>query len=169
MDQSLRLSRVKHNFRRYKFRLVPRNFFFFSNYGQLEVDHFRFDWINVFSLFIFQLLRRPEYFGKFGKIQKIIINPSTNYAGPQVSSDVWVSVLTFITNFCPRLRRMDVAQIFQGLSYKVRSTTSPFFFAFGLLNLVLGIYTIIYQQLVAMLRGRIGFVQRGTYIWNTWT
>ncbi|XP_057297826.1 uncharacterized protein LOC130628825 [Hydractinia symbiolongicarpus] len=29
------------------------------------------------------VLRRPEYFGKYGKIVKIVINPNTNYAGPQ--------------------------------------------------------------------------------------
>lgn len=33
---------------------------------------------------MFQVLRRPEYFGKYGKIVKIVINPNTNYAGPQV-------------------------------------------------------------------------------------
>ena len=32
-----------------------------------------------------QLLKRPEYFSKFGKIHKIVVNNSTNYAGPQVS------------------------------------------------------------------------------------
>ncbi|XP_031574933.1 uncharacterized protein LOC116308611 isoform X2 [Actinia tenebrosa] len=30
-----------------------------------------------------ELLKRNEYFGKFGKIHKIVINNSTNYAGPQ--------------------------------------------------------------------------------------
>ncbi|XP_032238622.1 arginine-glutamic acid dipeptide repeats protein isoform X2 [Nematostella vectensis] len=30
-----------------------------------------------------ELLKKPEYFGKFGKIHKIVINNSTNYAGPQ--------------------------------------------------------------------------------------
>ena len=34
--------------------------------------------------FCSQLLRKPEYFGKYGKIIKVIVNPSTNYAGPQV-------------------------------------------------------------------------------------
>eukprot|EP00794_Sanderia_malayensis_P016560 gene16560-18237_t len=30
-----------------------------------------------------ELLRKPDYFGKYGKILKVIVNPSTNYAGPQ--------------------------------------------------------------------------------------
>lgn len=30
-----------------------------------------------------ELLKRPEYFSKFGKIHKIVVNNSTNYAGPQ--------------------------------------------------------------------------------------
>eukprot|EP00795_Rhopilema_esculentum_P012807 gene12807-3546_t len=30
-----------------------------------------------------ELLKKHEYFGKYGKIMKVIINPSTNYAGPQ--------------------------------------------------------------------------------------
>ena len=40
-----------------------------------------------FFVFSFQLLKRPEYFSKFGKIHKIVVNNSTNYAGPQVSSE----------------------------------------------------------------------------------
>lgn len=32
-----------------------------------------------------QVLKRPEYFGKFGKIHKVVINNSTSYAGSQVS------------------------------------------------------------------------------------
>lgn len=35
-------------------------------------------------MFLQQLLKKHEYFGKYGKILKVIINPSTNYAGPQV-------------------------------------------------------------------------------------
>lgn len=31
------------------------------------------------------MLKRHEYFGKYGKIVKIVINPNTNYAGPQVT------------------------------------------------------------------------------------
>lgn len=33
-----------------------------------------------------QVLKRPEYFGKFGKIHKVVINNSTSYAGSQVIS-----------------------------------------------------------------------------------
>ncbi|XP_030879223.1 CCR4-NOT transcription complex subunit 4-like, partial [Leptonychotes weddellii] len=29
------------------------------------------------------VLKRPEYFGKFGKIHKVVINNSTSYAGSQ--------------------------------------------------------------------------------------
>lgn len=31
-----------------------------------------------------EVLRRYEYFGKFGKIHKVVINQSTSYAGSQV-------------------------------------------------------------------------------------
>lgn len=30
-----------------------------------------------------EVLKRHEYFGKFGKIHKVVINQSTTYAGPQ--------------------------------------------------------------------------------------
>lgn len=33
----------------------------------------------------FQTLKKPDYFGKFGKIHKVVINHSTSYAGSQVS------------------------------------------------------------------------------------
>lgn len=36
-----------------------------------------------------QVLKRPEYFGRFGKIHKVVINNSTSYAGSQVSC--WVT------------------------------------------------------------------------------
>ena len=42
-----------------------------------------FSLINVF-VSLQKLLKRPEYFSKFGKIHKIVVNSSTNYAGPQV-------------------------------------------------------------------------------------
>lgn len=32
----------------------------------------------------FQILKKHEYFGKYGKIHKVVINPSTTYAGVQV-------------------------------------------------------------------------------------
>jgi hypothetical protein len=31
-----------------------------------------------------EVLRKHEYFGKFGKILKVVINPSPSYAGTQV-------------------------------------------------------------------------------------
>lgn len=40
--------------------------------------------ILTFCIFI-QVLKRPEYFGRFGKIHKVVINNSTSYAGSQVS------------------------------------------------------------------------------------
>ena len=33
-----------------------------------------------------EVLRKNEYFGKFGKIHKVVINHSTSYAGAQVSN-----------------------------------------------------------------------------------
>ena len=51
-----------------------------------------------------------------------------------------------------------MAQIWQGLSYKIHSTTLPKFFTFGPFILVSGISVIIHQQLVAMLRGHVRFV-----------
>lgn len=33
------------------------------------------------------ILKKHEYFGKFGKIQKVVINQSTSYAGALVSDD----------------------------------------------------------------------------------
>lgn len=32
-----------------------------------------------------QILKKHEYFGKYGKIHKVVINPSTTYAGVQVN------------------------------------------------------------------------------------
>ena len=57
--------------------------------------------------------------------------------------------------------RMDVAQILQGPSYKACSTTSPKFFAFGQSVLDFEISAIIHQQLFAMLRGHVRFVDKG--------
>jgi len=33
-----------------------------------------------------EILRRHEYFGKFGKIHKVVINQSTSYVGSQVTN-----------------------------------------------------------------------------------
>lgn len=37
-----------------------------------------------------QVLKRPEYFGRFGKIHKVVINNSTSYAGSQVRG--WIKL-----------------------------------------------------------------------------
>ena len=66
-----------------------------------------------------------------------------------------------ISNFWPLSyikSRMSVAQISQGLSYKICSTTSPKLFPFGSFVLVFEISAIIHQQLVAMLREHVRFV-----------
>lgn len=36
------------------------------------------------TLWLLQILKKHEYFGKYGKIHKVVINPSTTYAGVQV-------------------------------------------------------------------------------------
>ena len=41
-----------------------------------------------------EILKKPDYFGKFGKIHKVVINHSTQYAGSQMQvsfsfSSVW--------------------------------------------------------------------------------
>ena len=38
--------------------------------------------------FFSQMLKRQEYFGKYGKIMKVVINNNTAYAGTQVSSPI---------------------------------------------------------------------------------
>lgn len=43
------------------------------------------------------VLKKHEYFGKFGKIQKVVINQSTSYAGPLVSNFYFL-YLCFFTN-----------------------------------------------------------------------
>lgn len=37
-----------------------------------------------------EVLKKHEYFGKFGKIHKVVINQSTSYAGSQVRACVCV-------------------------------------------------------------------------------
>lgn len=48
--------------------------------------------INIWNVigFRLQVLKRPEYFGKFGKIHKVVINNSTSYAGSQVNITVFI-------------------------------------------------------------------------------
>jgi CCR4-NOT transcription complex subunit 4 len=45
--------------------------------------------LNKIIMFPFQVLKRHEYFGKFGKIHKVVINHSTQYAGSQVENIVF--------------------------------------------------------------------------------
>lgn len=50
--------------------------------------------VNIVCVFLFlclQVLKRPEYFGRFGKIHKVVINNSTSYAGSQVRG--WVKLI----------------------------------------------------------------------------
>ena len=54
----------------------------------------------------------------------------------------------------------DMAQILQGLSYKVCFTMSPNFFAFGFSVIVFGMSAIIYQQLVAMSQEHVKLVYK---------
>lgn len=49
--------------------------------------------LNIFS---FQILKKHEYFGKYGKIHKVVINPSTAYAGVQVCIIVKFSAKIYI-------------------------------------------------------------------------
>ena len=39
------------------------------------------------------VLKKHEYFGKFGKMHKVVINPNTSYAGSQVSAHHYYSQL----------------------------------------------------------------------------
>ena len=41
-----------------------------------------------------EILRKPDYFGKFGKIHKVVINHSTQYAGSQLQVS-WI-----LSNLC---------------------------------------------------------------------
>ncbi|CAM9472535.1 unnamed protein product [Lampetra fluviatilis] len=50
-------------------RVVQRNLVFVVGLSQRLADH--------------EVLKRPEYFGKFGKIHKVVVNNSTSYAGSQ--------------------------------------------------------------------------------------
>ena len=56
-----------------------------------------------------EILKKADYFGKFGRIQKVVINHSTQYAGSQVQ----VSSYTFYyTNLCEFLsEKIKIYQI----------------------------------------------------------
>ena len=48
-----------------------------------------------------EILKKPDYFGKFGKIHKVVINHSTQYAGSQMQVREFFQVLlVIIVNVC---------------------------------------------------------------------
>lgn len=61
-----------------------------------------------------EVLKKPEYFGKFGKIHKVVINHSTSYAGNQNQASVWgmtnqpVGNLDSPNSFNPSMFRVPV-------------------------------------------------------------
>lgn len=59
---------------------------------------------------IAQILKKHEYFGKYGKIHKVVINPSTAYAGQQVSGFL-VSRLLCIVDFRNELSHTMLAAL----------------------------------------------------------
>lgn len=46
-----------------------------------------------------EILKRHEYFGKFGKIHKVVINQSTSYAGSQGPSASKLVLVFFLQSF----------------------------------------------------------------------
>lgn len=58
--------------------------------------------------FVPQVLKRLEYFGKFGKIHKVVINNSTSYAGSQVKltqisagcTSTWMKPVSHVSCCC---------------------------------------------------------------------
>ena len=65
--------------------------------------------------------------------------------------------------------RVDVAQNLQGLSYEVCSTDIGTIFRTQIVYSSFGICAVIYQQLLAMLRGftRFVYMQSALTLWNT--
>ena len=53
------------------YRVVQKNLVFVVGLSQRLADQ--------------EVLKKQEYFGKFGKIVKVVINQNTSYAGSQVS------------------------------------------------------------------------------------
>ena len=47
-----------------------------------------------------KVLKKPEYFGKYGKIFKVVINQNTVYSGAQVSCKGSFSPMGGTTNIC---------------------------------------------------------------------
>lgn len=46
-----------------------------------------------------EVLKKHEYFGKFGKIHKVVINQSTSYAGAQVRTKVYCCIFCIFYKF----------------------------------------------------------------------
>ena len=65
------------------FRVVQRNLVFVVGLSQRLADP--------------EVLKKHEYFGKYGKTIKVVINQSTSYAGAQVG----VNMLDFLFSFTP--------------------------------------------------------------------
>ena len=40
-----------------------------------------------------EILKKPDYFGKFGKIHKVVINHSTQYAGSQIQVGTPINII----------------------------------------------------------------------------
>ena len=63
-------------------RVVQKNLVFVVGLSPRLADH--------------EVLKKNEYFGRFGKIQKIVINPSPSYAGTQVEFILFFSLSLFL-------------------------------------------------------------------------
>lgn len=61
---------IKHVIPYFYFRVVQKNLVFVVGLSKKLADT--------------ETLKKHEYFGKFGKIHKVVINQSTSYAGAQV-------------------------------------------------------------------------------------
>ena len=61
---------IKHVILYFYFRVVQKNLVFVVGLSKKLADT--------------ETLKKHEYFGKFGKIHKVVINQSTSYAGAQV-------------------------------------------------------------------------------------
>ena len=65
------------------FRVVQKNLVFVVGLSQRLADT--------------EVLKKAEYFGKFGKIHKVVINHSTSYAGAQVREVMIVSIAFYLS------------------------------------------------------------------------
>lgn len=69
------------------FRVVQRNLVFVVGLSQRLADP--------------EVLKKHDYFGKFGKIVKVVINQSTSYAGAQVGVNIPFCLFRYVAA-CPR-------------------------------------------------------------------